>query len=108
MKSSLTHELSVGAPGLDDGAGAIFVFTLKGRVAYYRARLDSPEPGGSAFGFLLTYGVDTNGDGTRDIVAGGTDALFVLSTRVINRSSMRRWARIALSVVDTATAKEPT
>jgi len=102
QSSGATHELCVGAPGLHGGAGAVFVFDMSRRGVRAHSQLMPPEQlSTSGFGSFLMHGVDLDGDGMREMVAGGPGSLFTVVTGG-HRMSGRRWTRIQEGAIRSA------
>merc|ERR1711988_98208 len=91
------YELSVGAPGLEGVSGAVVTFDMGRDFARSHTRLKSLDLGSRAFGTSLAYGGDLDGDGTPELLVGGSRSIVVVFSGS-NRTGARRWLRVLESV----------
>lgn len=115
LNSAHSFQLSVGAPGAEAGVGAVVIFDMRKSAVRTYSLLAPPDASvTSAFGSFVMYGADFDGDGIRDMIAGGAASLYALSsgddrtstrTRTSTTSSSARPTRWVL--VQEAVGKSP-
>ena len=88
-------KLAVGAPGVDEEQGVVFVFDLAPTFVRSCARLTAPRQRGRVrrFGTLLSYSADLDADGEAELVVGADRRLDVLFQNE-NRAHVARWFEV--------------
>ncbi len=74
------YELSVGAPGVDNQAGAVFTFDMAEKHVRSHFKQPAPEPSRRVqFGSAVEYGADLNGNGVPELFVSARGAMYTLA-----------------------------